>query len=59
MQNTNYSVEEILARLQIKTLNEMQLASIEANKKHNNIILLSATGSGKNTRLLITAFTIS
>ncbi len=53
MQNTNYSVEEILARLQIKTLNEMQLASIEANKKHNNIILLSATGSGKTLAYLL------
>ncbi|MEJ7677163.1 MAG: DEAD/DEAH box helicase [Segetibacter sp.] len=31
----------------------MQLASIEANKKHNDIILLSSTGSGKTIAFLL------
>lgn len=53
MQNTTYSVEQILSNLKIGTLNEMQLASIEANKKHNDIILLSATGSGKTLAYLL------
>ncbi|MDB5250743.1 MAG: box helicase [Segetibacter sp.] len=31
----------------------MQLASLEANKKHNDVILLSATGSGKTLAFLL------
>ncbi|MEO5681481.1 MAG: DEAD/DEAH box helicase [Chitinophagaceae bacterium] len=53
MQNKTYSTEEILASLQIEALNEMQLASIEANKDNNNIILLSDTGSGKTIGFLL------
>jgi ATP-dependent RNA helicase DeaD len=53
MQNKNYSVETILNNLQIKALNEMQVASIEANSNNNNVVLLSATGSGKTLAFLL------
>ena len=47
------SIENILSNLNISALNKMQLASIEANKKNENVILLSATGSGKTLAFLI------
>lgn len=47
------SIKEILSRLKIDQLNEMQLASIEANKKDQDVILLSDTGSGKTLAFLI------
>ena len=53
MQETKYSTEQILKSLKIKALNEMQLASLEANEKHSDIILLSATGSGKTLAFLL------
>ena len=53
MQQTKYSTEQILKSLKIKALNEMQLASLEANEKHNDVILLSATGSGKTLAFLL------
>lgn len=53
MQQTKYSIEQILSNLKIKALNEMQLASVEANKKHADVILLSATGSGKTLAFLL------
>ncbi len=43
----------ILSNLKIKELNEMQLASLEANKAAQDIILLSATGSGKTLAFLL------
>ena len=43
----------LLAKLKIKSLNEMQLASIEAADRHRNILLLSATGSGKTLAYLL------
>jgi superfamily II DNA/RNA helicase len=49
----NVSIESILSKLKIKSLNEMQLASIEAIGKHNNVLLLSATGSGKTLAYLL------
>ncbi|HYD22208.1 MAG TPA: DEAD/DEAH box helicase, partial [Flavipsychrobacter sp.] len=49
----SYSIDQILANLQIEALNEMQQASIEANKKHDDVILLSATGSGKTLAFLL------
>ena len=49
----NVSIESILSKLKIKSLNEMQLASIEATGKHNNVLLLSATGSGKTLAYLL------
>ncbi len=45
--------KEILANLKIDTLNEMQVASLEANKKDEDVILLSATGSGKTLAFLL------
>ena len=49
----NVSIESILSKLKIKSLNEMQLASIEAIGKHDNVLLLSATGSGKTLAYLL------
>ena len=45
--------KEILANLNIDALNEMQVASLEANKKDEDVILLSATGSGKTLAFLL------
>ncbi len=53
MQETKYSTEQVLKSLKIKALNEMQLASLEANEQHNDVILLSATGSGKTLAFLL------
>ena len=53
MQDKKYSVEQILSHLKIKALNEMQLASVAANKQHSDVILLSATGSGKTLAFLL------
>jgi superfamily II DNA/RNA helicase len=47
------STNSIVEKLKIKSLNQMQLASIEAIKKHNNVLLLSATGSGKTLAYLL------
>ncbi len=47
------SLKKILSNLHIEKLNEMQLASIEANKKNQDIILLSSTGSGKTLAFLL------
>jgi ATP-dependent RNA helicase DeaD len=48
-----YSLDGILANLKIKELNEMQLASLEANREHADVVLLSATGSGKTLAFLL------
>lgn len=53
MQQKTYSTKDILASLQIDALNEMQLASIKANKEHNNVMLLADTGSGKTIGFLL------
>lgn len=53
MQPKNYSVEQILANLNIEALNDMQLASVDANETHNDVMLLSATGSGKTLAFLL------
>ena len=53
MQNNNIPIEKLLANLQIKTLNEMQLASLKANDESDNVILLSSTGSGKTLAFLL------
>ena len=53
MQNEKYTVERVLSNLKINALNEMQLATIEAAKANNEIILLSDTGSGKTLAFLI------
>jgi ATP-independent RNA helicase DbpA len=53
MKKKSYSTEEILSRLNIDALNEMQIASVDANKKNPDVILLSATGSGKTIAFLL------
>lgn len=53
MKKKKYSLENILNNLKIDELNEMQVASLEANKKKEDIILLSATGSGKTLAFLL------
>ncbi len=53
MKKEKYSLENILINLKIDALNEMQLAAIDANKKDEDIILLSATGSGKTLAFLL------
>lgn len=46
-------LKEILSRLNIEALNEMQKATIEAFKKKNDLVLLSPTGSGKTLAVLL------
>ncbi|MGN6196676.1 MAG: DEAD/DEAH box helicase [Ginsengibacter sp.] len=46
-------MENILSKLKIDSLNEMQKASVEANQKKEDVILLSATGSGKTLAFLL------
>ena len=53
METRSYSTEDILVRLSIDALNEMQIASIEAIRVHNDVILLSATGTGKTLAFLL------
>lgn len=53
MQHKNFSLDTILNNLNIDALNPMQAESIEANKEHANIILLSDTGSGKTLAFLL------
>ena len=53
MQENKISTEQVLSNLKIDALNEMQRASIEANKKHDDVVLLSATGSGKTLAFLL------
>ncbi|MEP7279044.1 MAG: DEAD/DEAH box helicase [Bacteroidota bacterium] len=53
MQNKTYSIETILSNMGIDALNEMQQASIKANEAHQNVILLSGTGSGKTLGFLL------
>src|ERR1035437_7001344 len=58
MGNTNRYIDDVLSNLKIDKLNEMQLASIEANEKHNDVLLLSATGSGKTLAFLLPLLTL-
>lgn len=53
MQAVNISTKKILANLKIEALNDMQLASIQANEENDNVLLLSTTGSGKTLAFLI------
>lgn len=47
------SLKNILSNLNIASLNGMQEASVEANKKEGDLILLSDTGSGKTLAFLL------
>ena len=53
MKKKKYSLEDILVNLKIDALNEMQVAALEANKKKDDMVLLSATGSGKTLAFLL------
>jgi len=53
MQKESYSLDKVLSALKIESLNEMQQASIDANKQSDNVVLLSATGSGKTLGFLL------
>lgn len=53
MQNNVPSTEKILSNLKIDALNAMQEAAIKANAGDNDVILLSATGSGKTIAFLL------
>jgi superfamily II DNA/RNA helicase len=53
MSTSIFSIEDTLSNLQIKSLNEMQQASIEAININSETILLSDTGSGKTLAFLL------
>jgi len=53
MHIASFSIEDALSNLQIKTLNEMQLSSLEANKANDSVVLLADTGSGKTLAFLL------
>lgn len=53
MQQKKYALEKVLAGLNIDALNEMQLASLAANKQHDNVVLVADTGSGKTLAFLL------
>jgi len=53
MEPRNYDTGQVLANLNIEALNEMQLASINANEASADVVLLSATGSGKTLAFLL------
>jgi superfamily II DNA/RNA helicase len=53
MQISSFSIEDTLSNLQIEALNEMQQASLEANKTSNAVVLLADTGSGKTLAFLL------
>lgn len=51
-------MHRILQNFKIKKLNDMQLASIDANKKNNDVILVAPTGSGKTLAFLLPLISI-
>lgn len=51
-------IKKALENLKITELNEMQLASLEANKTAGDIVLLSPTGSGKTLAFLLPLLTL-
>lgn len=53
MHKSSFSIEGSLTNLQIGALNEMQQASLEANKTANEVVLLADTGSGKTLAFLL------
>ena len=53
MPTTNDSFDSLLAKIKIKSLNEMQQAAIKAIEEHADILLLSDTGSGKTLAYLL------
>jgi superfamily II DNA/RNA helicase len=53
MQQQPAWITDVLEIINIKALNEMQIASLEAQARHKDVILLSATGSGKTLAFLL------
>ena len=53
MQSTSFSIANALFNLQIKDLNMMQKASLEANASNDSVVLLADTGSGKTLAFLL------
>jgi ATP-independent RNA helicase DbpA len=48
--------QSILEKLKITALNDMQVATIQAMKTSNNVLLLSPTGSGKSLAFLMSIY---
>jgi superfamily II DNA/RNA helicase len=53
MQNNSTTIDNTLRSMSIEQLNAMQLATLGANEKEQDIILLSPTGSGKTLAYLL------
>jgi superfamily II DNA/RNA helicase len=53
MKNTTYQIDDTLRKMDIESLNTMQLAALNANEKEQDLILLSPTGSGKTLAYLL------
>jgi len=53
MQKDPATISQILSYLKIDALNEMQLNTLDAARKDNDLILLSDTGSGKTVGFLL------
>jgi len=53
MNESNKSQQQILEKLGIEQLNEMQLAAMDAIASHDEIVLLSPTGTGKTLAFLL------
>ena len=53
MKNNSIQIENTLQSVGIETLNAMQLATLNANEKEKDMILLSPTGSGKTLAYLL------
>lgn len=53
MKNYSAQIDNTLRSMGIELLNEMQLATLDANEKNKDIILLSPTGSGKTLAYLL------
>ena len=53
MKNKKYDLKNILSRLDIDALNEMQLTAVEENIQSVDVNLLSATGPVKHLTFLL------
>lgn len=54
---SNLNQQKVLQNLGISALNEMQEATLEATKKHANLMLIAPTGSGKTLAYLLSLLT--
>ncbi len=53
MLSNSFSIADALSNLQIKALNEIQQASLEANASSDSVVILADTGSGKTLAFLL------